>query len=185
MALFYEYLAKGNLREKLSGKDGKFFTWDQRLCIALDAAKGPDYLHNDCNPPIIHRDLKMANIPLDEHLQAKISDFRLLRIFSSANGVNIVTNPVGTPGYRDPKYCESGRSLTKKSDVYSFGVVLLELFNACSVQGDREYIVDWAAQEVQKQDYLQQIVDPRLDGQYDPHSAKKLVTIVYALRNYS
>ncbi|XP_031389392.1 receptor-like protein kinase At3g21340 isoform X2 [Punica granatum] len=175
MALIYEYLAKGNLHENLSGKNANFLTWDQRLCIAVDAAKGLDYLHNDCNPPIIHRDIKTANILLDEHLQAKISDFGLSRIFSSTDGTFITTDPVGTRGYLDPEYCKS-RSLTKKSDVYSFGVVLLELITARPVQG-MEHVVDWAAQEVKKENYLQQIVDPRLDGQYDSDSADKLVTI--------
>ncbi|PKI32455.1 hypothetical protein CRG98_047154 [Punica granatum] len=71
----------------------------------------------------------------------------------------------------------TSRSLTAKSDVYSFGVVILELITARPVQGE-EYIVEWAAQEVKKQGYqIQQIVDPRLDGQYDPDTAEKLVSI--------
>ncbi|XP_031386684.1 probable leucine-rich repeat receptor-like protein kinase At2g28990 isoform X2 [Punica granatum] len=176
MALIYEYMPKGNLHENLSGKNGEVLTWDRRLCIAVDTAKGLDYLHNGCDTPIIHRDIKTANILLDEHLRAKISDFGLSRIFPSVNDILIATNPVGTRGYLDPEYYTS-RSLTAKSDVYSFGVVLLELITARPVQGE-EYIVEWAAQEVKKQGYqIQQIVDPRLDGQYDPDTAEKLVSI--------
>ncbi|OWM76533.1 hypothetical protein CDL15_Pgr005497 [Punica granatum] len=176
MALIYEYMPKGNLHENLSGKNGEVLTWDRRLCIAVDTAKGLDYLHNGCDTPIIHRDIKTANILLDEHLRAKISDFGLSRIFPSVDDILIATNPVGTRGYLDPEYYTS-RSLTAKSDVYSFGVVLLELITARPVQGE-EYLVDWAAREVKKQGYqIQQIVDPKLYGPYDPESAEKLVRI--------
>ncbi|PKI70982.1 hypothetical protein CRG98_008563 [Punica granatum] len=178
----------------ISGKLMRHFTLDEvaRITENFDVEKiigegnfrkvfrgklddGLDYLHNNCNPPNIHRDIKTANILLDEHLQAKISDFGLSRIFSSTNGTFITTDSVGTRGYLDPEYCTS-RSLTKKSDIYSFGVVLLELITARPVQGN-EHVVDWAVREVKKQNYQRQIVDPRLDGQYDSDSADKLVTI--------
>ncbi|KAK7401333.1 hypothetical protein VNO78_12730 [Psophocarpus tetragonolobus] len=122
--LIYEYMANGNLQEHLSGKHSKtkFFTWEDRLHIAMDAASGLEYLQNGCKPTIIHRDIKSTNILLNEHFQAKLSDFGLSKIIPSDGGTHVSTVIAGTPGYLDPEYYTTNR-LTEKSDVYSFGVV--------------------------------------------------------------
>lgn len=94
--------------------------------IALDAAKGLEYLHDTANPPVIYRDLKSSNILLDGEYNAKLSDFGLAKLGPVGDKSHVSTRVMGTYGYCAPEYQRTGQ-LTAKSDVYSFGVVLLEL----------------------------------------------------------
>ncbi|XP_056165048.1 senescence-induced receptor-like serine/threonine-protein kinase isoform X2 [Syzygium oleosum] len=189
MALIYEYMANGNLRQHLSDKvkmhptedHPKVLTWSKRLQIALDAAQGLDYLHNGCKPSIIHRDLKTTNILLNEDFRAKIADFGLSRAFATENESYVSTCPAGTPGYLDPEFQSSG-NLNKKSDVYSFGIILLELITGRppimrSRDGStRIHILQWLIPIVESGD-IQRIMDPGLQGKFDINSAWKVVEI--------
>lgn len=94
--------------------------------IALDAAKGLEYLHDKANPPVIYRDLKSSNILLDNDFNAKLSDFGLAKLGPTGDKSHVSSRVMGTYGYCAPEYQRTGQ-LTVKSDVYSFGVVLLEL----------------------------------------------------------
>ncbi|XP_073142267.1 leucine-rich repeat receptor protein kinase HPCA1-like [Henckelia pumila] len=127
--LIYEYISNGTLRDCLSGKLGFGLDWNQRLRIALDAARGLSYLHELADPPIIHRDVKSTNILLDDHLIAKVADFGLSKLLGDTGKGYVTTQVKGTLGYMDPEYYMT-QQLTEKSDVYSFGVVLLELVTA-------------------------------------------------------
>ncbi|URE19230.1 receptor-like serine threonine-protein kinase [Musa troglodytarum] len=105
LALVYEFMSQGTLQDHLRGKapGATALTWGQRLQIAVEAAQGLEYLHKGCKPPLVHRDVKSANILLSESLEAKIADFGLSRAFDNANHTHVSTAVVGTPGYLDPE----------------------------------------------------------------------------------
>ncbi|XP_074285317.1 proline-rich receptor-like protein kinase PERK15 isoform X2 [Silene latifolia] len=123
--LVYEFISNKTLEYHLHGEGRPPMTWATRLRIALGAAKGLAYLHEDCQPKIIHRDIKAANILIDDEFEAKVADFGLAK-FSFDTDTHVSTRVMGTFGYLAPEYASSGK-LTEKSDVFSFGVVLLEL----------------------------------------------------------
>ncbi|KAH7427551.1 hypothetical protein KP509_10G048900 [Ceratopteris richardii] len=137
--LIYEYLPNGTIRDSLSGKTSILMDWPRRLQVALDSARGLAYLHNEANPPIIHRDIKSANILLDENLVAKVADFGLSKLVGDG-GKDLHTEVRGTLGYLDPEYYTT-KKISDKSDVYSFGVVMLELITSRKPIDEGRYIV--------------------------------------------
>ncbi|XVF86730.1 hypothetical protein PTKIN_Ptkin18bG0065600 [Pterospermum kingtungense] len=180
LALIYEYMENGNLRQHLSETNQDILKWKERLQIAIDAAQGLEYLHNGCKPPIVHRDLKPANILLTGSMEAKIADFGLSKTFVTENVSHITTCPNGTPGYIDPEFQDSG-NLNKKSDVYSFGIILFEIITGqpaiVTRLGRRISILEWLSPIVEKGD-IRGIIDPRLQqGEFDVNAAWKLVEI--------
>lgn len=128
--LVYEYMEYGSLEEMLhstsKGKEKRVLTWEERKKIGRGAAKGLCFLHHNCIPHIIHRDMKSSNVLLDHELEARVSDFGMARLISALDTHLSVSTLAGTPGYVPPEYYQSFRC-TAKGDVYSFGVVLLEL----------------------------------------------------------
>uniref|UniRef100_A0A2N9FBL9 Protein kinase domain-containing protein n=1 Tax=Fagus sylvatica TaxID=28930 RepID=A0A2N9FBL9_FAGSY len=179
-ALIYEYMANGDLRHHLSVTNTNVLNWKERLQIAVDAAHGLEYLHNGCKPPIIHRDLKTPNILLNENMQAKIADFGLSRAFSTENDSHVSTDhPAGTRGYLAPEFQASG-NVNRKSDVYSFGIVLFELITgrpAIIIEPKEHiHIVDWVYPIIESGD-IQNIIDPKLQGEFHTNSAWKAVEI--------
>ncbi|KAG8634832.1 serine/threonine-protein kinase BRI1-like 2 [Manihot esculenta] len=128
--LVYEFMEYGSLDETLHGKlrtrDRRILTWDERKKIARGAAKGLCFLHHNCIPHIIHRDMKSSNVLLDHELEARVSDFGMARLINALDTHLSVSTLAGTPGYVPPEYYQSFRC-TAKGDVYSFGVVLLEI----------------------------------------------------------
>ena len=122
--------------------------WNTRMTIAFGAAKGLHYLHNEADPPVIYRDLKSANILLDEGFHPKLSDFGLAKFGPSEDRSHVSTRVMGTHGYCAPEYASSGK-LTTKSDIYSFGVVLLELITGRRAldgsHGRIRQLVEWVS----------------------------------------
>ncbi|MCO5575997.1 hypothetical protein L7F22_029804 [Adiantum nelumboides] len=125
--LVYEYVSRGNLRENLDEGGTGVKGWEQRLKVAQQTAEALAYLHAAAFPPILHRDVKSANVLLDDNLDAKVADFGVSRLVP--DGVQHVSTAVqGTIGYLDPEYFQT-LQLTDKSDVYSLGVMLVELIS--------------------------------------------------------
>ncbi|CAN6216939.1 unnamed protein product [Urochloa humidicola] len=171
--LIYEFVPNGTLEHHLHGRGMPVMDWPTRLKIAIGAAKGLAYLHEDCHPRIIHRDIKSANILLDYSFEAQVADFGLAKL-SNDTHTHVSTRIMGTFGYLAPEYASSGK-LTDRSDVFSFGVVLLELVTGRKpVDQTRpmgeESLVEWArpvlVDAVETGD-LDAVVDPRLEGAYN------------------
>ncbi|KAI9088427.1 hypothetical protein K1719_029876 [Acacia pycnantha] len=139
--LVYEYMEGGSLEDFVT--DRTRLTWKRRLEIAIDVARALVYLHHECFPPIVHRDVKASNVLLDKHGKAKVTDFGLARVVE--NGVSHVTTMVaGTVGYVAPEYGQTWKATTK-GDVYSFGVLAMELATGRkAVDGGEECLLDWA-----------------------------------------
>ncbi|XP_024522976.1 proline-rich receptor-like protein kinase PERK8 isoform X2 [Selaginella moellendorffii] len=145
--LVYEFVPNGTLEHHLHGKGRPLLDWSLRMKIAVGSARGLAYLHEDCHPKIIHRDIKSSNILLDSNFEAQVADFGLAKLASDAH-THVTTRVMGTFGYLAPEYASSGK-LTDKSDVYSFGVVLLELITGrkpvdTSQPLGEESLVEWS-----------------------------------------
>ncbi|KAL6344913.1 hypothetical protein AAG906_006673 [Vitis piasezkii] len=128
--LVYEFAQNGALSHHLhrpTARGYKPLQWTTRLQIALDAARGLEYIHEHTKPYYVHRDVKTSNILLDSNFRAKIADFGLVKLFEhSPNSAAAASRIVGTFGYLAPEYIRDG-CVTTKSDVYAYGVVLMEL----------------------------------------------------------
>ncbi|XP_048332555.2 probable receptor-like protein kinase At1g80640 isoform X3 [Ziziphus jujuba] len=167
--IVYELMHNGSLETQLHGPSrGSALTWHMRMKIALDAARGLEYLHEHCRPPVIHRDLKSSNILLDANFNAKLSDFGLA-VADGAHKNNIKLS--GTLGYVAPEYLLDGK-LTDKSDVYAFGVVLLELLLGRRpveklARSQCQSIVTWAMPQLTDRSKLPNIVDPVIKDTMD------------------
>ncbi|KAJ1689486.1 hypothetical protein LUZ63_013641 [Rhynchospora breviuscula] len=175
IAVVYEHMEEGNLQDWLRGNAWPL-PWKKRVRIAYESAQGLEYLHKMCNPPLIHRDVKASNILLNTNLEAKISDFGLVRAFTSTH---VTTQVVGTPGYMDPYYASSSE-LTEKSDVYSFGVVLLEIVTGRSpiLHGPHsgQHLTQFVQQRLSKGN-IETILDPNMGGQYNINSIWKVADL--------
>ncbi|CAI9764085.1 unnamed protein product [Fraxinus pennsylvanica] len=166
--LVFEYMENGNLFQALHReiKMGRpELDWYQRYKIALGAAKGIAYLHHDCSPPIIHRDIKSTNILLGEDYEAKIADFGVAKIAEVSPRASECSCFAGTHGYIAPELAYSFK-VTEKSDIYSFGVVLLELVTGRrpieEVYGEGKDIVYWVSTHLNDQDNIVKVLDPKV-----------------------
>nr|XP_017233657.1 PREDICTED: proline-rich receptor-like protein kinase PERK1 [Daucus carota subsp. sativus] len=168
--LVYEFVENSTLEYHLHGKDSPVMDWGTRMRIAIGSAKGLAYLHEDCNPTIIHRDIKSANILLNSKFEAKVADFGLAKFFTDTNHdiTHVTTRVVGTFGYLAPEYASSGRA-SHKSDVFSYGVILLELITGRKPLSkdfsSTDFLVPWAKPLLRlamENNKFNTLVDPRL-----------------------
>ncbi|XP_021907000.1 serine/threonine-protein kinase-like protein ACR4 [Carica papaya] len=179
--LVYEFMAHGSLHQHLHGKNTALkeqLNWVRRVTIAVQAARGIEYLHGYACPPVIHRDIKSSNILIDEEHNARVSDFGLSLLGPADSSSPLAELPAGTLGYLDPEYYRL-HYLTTKSDVYSFGVLLLEILSgrkAIDMQYEEGNIVEWAVPLIKSGD-ISAILDPVLKPAPDLEALKRIANM--------
>ncbi|XP_020234637.1 probable serine/threonine-protein kinase PIX13 isoform X2 [Cajanus cajan] len=179
--LVYEYRQKGSLESHLFRRGPDALSWDIRMKIAIGAAKGLAFLHT-AKKSVIYRDFKSSNILLDGDFNAKLSDFGLAK-FGPVNGRSHVTTRImGTYGYAAPEYMATGH-LYVKSDVYGFGVVLLEMLTGSAALDTNRptgmhNLVEYAMPSLYDKKKLKQIMDPKMDQQYELRAAFHVAQLI-------
>ncbi|KAJ9540266.1 hypothetical protein OSB04_026772 [Centaurea solstitialis] len=180
--LVYEFMPLGSLEDHLHDPkpNMKPLDWNTRMKIAVGTARGLDYLHNHCEPRIIYRDMKSANILLGEGYHPKISDLGLAKFGPLGDKSYVSTRVMGTMGYCAPEYGYTGH-LTIKSDTYSFGVVLLELVTGREAL-DRtkeggQYLIEWAKPMLMDKRRYVKLADPRMKGEFMQRPVRKVVEV--------
>lgn len=167
--LVYEFMPQGTLSRHLFNwaEEGlKPLGWTRRLTIALDVARGVEYLHGLAHQSFIHRDLKPSNILLGDDMRAKVADFGLVRLAPEGKA-SIETRIAGTFGYLAPEYAVTGR-VTTKVDVFSFGVILMELITGRRALDDSQpeesmHLVTWFRRMHLNKDSFRKAIDPTID----------------------
>ncbi|KAI4312217.1 hypothetical protein MLD38_037054 [Melastoma candidum] len=166
--LVYEYMPNGSLSDLLHSSKSGLLDWPTRYRIAIDAAEGLSYLHHDCVPPIVHRDVKSGNILLDAEFGARVADFGVAKVASStaAKGHESMSVIAGSCGYIAPEYAYTLR-VNEKSDIYSFGVVLLELVTGrqpVDPEFGEKDLVKWVCVTLNQKGGVDGVIDPKLDS---------------------
>ncbi|KAG8662416.1 calcium/calmodulin-regulated receptor-like kinase 2 isoform X2 [Manihot esculenta] len=146
--------------------------WEERLQIALDISHGIEYLHEGAVPPVIHRDLKSANILLDQSMRAKVADFGLSKE-EAYDGRN--SSLKGTYGYIDPAYVTTNK-LTTKSDIYSFGIVIFELITAIH---PHQNLMEYISLAAMSRDGVDEILDKKLGEECNIEEVRELAAIAH------
>ncbi|XP_012699908.1 protein NSP-INTERACTING KINASE 3 [Setaria italica] len=188
--LVYPYMPNGTVASKLKEcvNGEPTLDWPRRMRIALGASRGLLYLHEQCDPKIIHRDIKASNVLLDEYLEAIVADFGLAKLVD--HGIShVVTTVRGTVGRIPPEYFMSGHA-SEKTDVFCFGLLLIELVTGRETLELRqnEYqkggILEWA-RDLLEQNQLSSFADKKLRNSYDTVELVKMIQIALLCTMYS
>ncbi|XP_009362500.1 BRASSINOSTEROID INSENSITIVE 1-associated receptor kinase 1 isoform X1 [Pyrus x bretschneideri] len=181
--LVYPYMSNGSvascLRDRPEGQPA--LDWPIRQRIALGSARGLAYLHDHCDPKIIHRDVKAANILLDDEFEAVVGDFGLAKLMDYKD-THVTTAVRGTIGHIAPEYLSTGKS-SEKTDVFGYGVMLLELitgqraFDLARLANDDDVmLLDWV-KGLLKDRRLETLVDADLNGNYVDDEVEQLIQV--------
>lgn len=188
--LVYEFIENGNLSQHLHGSGMEPLSWPARVQIALDSARGLEYIHEHTVPVYIHRDIKSANILIDRNFRAKVADFGLTKL-TEVGGASAAfpTRLVGTFGYMPPEYAQFGE-VSPKVDVYAFGVVLYEIISAKEaivriddVSAESKGLVtlfESILKDPNGRESLRSLIDPRLGNNYMLDSVWKMAQLARA-----
>ncbi|CAF2091287.1 hypothetical protein BRARA_F03661 [Brassica rapa] len=180
--LVYPYMPNGSVADRLrdSYGDKPSLDWNRRICIALGAARGLVYLHEQCNPKIIHRDVKAANILLDESFEAIVGDFGLAKLLDQRDS-HVTTAVRGTIGHIAPEYLSTGQS-SEKTDVFGFGILILELVTGHKMidpvngQIRKGMILSWV-RTLKAEKRFAEMVDRDLKGKFDELVLEEVVEL--------
>ncbi|XVF67172.1 hypothetical protein PTKIN_Ptkin10aG0099300 [Pterospermum kingtungense] len=181
--LVYPFMVNGSvascLRERPASQEP--LGWAIRKRIALGVARGLTYLHDHCDPKIIHRDVKAANILLDEEFEAVIGDFGLAKLMDCKD-THVTSAVRGTIGHISPEYLSTGK-FSEKTDVFGYGVMLLELitgqraFDLARLANDDEVmLLEWV-KRLLKESKLETLVDSDLKGDYREEEVEQLIQV--------
>ncbi|KAI3828061.1 hypothetical protein L1987_02156 [Smallanthus sonchifolius] len=183
--LVYEYIENGNLSQHLHGSGHDPLPWSTRIQVALDSARGLEYIHEHTVHVYVHCDIKSANILIDKNFHGKVADFGLTRLTK----VGSKSHLAGTFGYMPPEYLRRGE-VSPKVDVYAFGVVLYELISAKQAviivdDSDHESkslisLFDEVLSQADPKDDLVKMIDPRLGDNYPLDSVHKMAQLAKA-----
>ncbi|KAF1869913.1 hypothetical protein Lal_00017490 [Lupinus albus] len=187
--LVYEFIENGNLSEHLRGSARDPLPWPTRVQIALDSARGLEYIHEHTVPVYIHRDIKSANILIDKNFRGKVgyvADFGLTKLTEVGSSSLPTGRLVGTFGYMPPEYAQYG-DVSPKVDVYAFGVVLYELISAkeAIIQASESIadskglvaLFEGVLNQPDSTEDLCKLVDSRLGDNYPIDSVRKLAQL--------
>ncbi|MBA0837752.1 hypothetical protein Goarm_009883 [Gossypium armourianum] len=176
--LVYPYMSNGSVATRLKAKPA--LDWGTRKRIALGAARGLLYLHEQCDPKIIHRDVKAANILLDDDCEAIVGDFGLAKLLDHQES-HVTTAVRGTVGHIAPEYLSTGQS-SEKTDVFGFGILLLELISGLralqvgKTANQKGAILDWVI-KIHQEKKLELLVDKDLKNNYDRIEVEEMVRV--------
>uniref|UniRef100_A0ACD5US28 Uncharacterized protein n=1 Tax=Avena sativa TaxID=4498 RepID=A0ACD5US28_AVESA len=181
--LVYPYMANGSVASRLRERQPNEppLEWEKRTRIALGSARGLSYLHDHCDPKIIHRDVKAANILLDEDFEAVVGDFGLAKLMDYKD-THVTTAVRGTIGHIAPEYLSTGKS-SEKTDVFGYGIMLLELitgqraFDLARLANDDDVmLLDWV-KGLLKEKKIEMLLDPDLQGVYAEQEVEGLIQV--------
>ncbi|GLU06853.1 hypothetical protein SLE2022_238430 [Rubroshorea leprosula] len=181
--LVYPYMANGNvascLRERPSSQPP--LDWPTRKQIALGSARGLSYLHDHCDPKIVHRDVKAANILLNEEFEAVVGNFGWVKLMDYKD-THVRTAVCGTVGHIAPEYISTGKS-SEKTDVFGYGILLLELitgqraFDVARLANDNDVmLLDWV-KGLLNEKKLEMLVDPDLQNKYVESEVEQVIQV--------
>lgn len=183
--LIYPHMSNGSVASRLKGKP--VLDWSTRKRIALGAARGLLYLHEQCDPKIIHRDVKAANILLDDYCEAVVGDFGLAKLLDHQDS-HVTTAVRGTVGHIAPEYLSTGQS-SEKTDVFGFGILLLELITGQralefgKAANQKGAILDWV-RKIHQEKKLEMLVDKDLKSDYDRVELEEMVQVALLCTQY-
>ncbi|KAJ0709207.1 putative protein kinase RLK-Pelle-LRR-XI-1 family [Helianthus annuus] len=183
--LLYDFLPNGTLGTLLHEGNVEVVEWETRFKIALGVAEGLAYLHHDCVPPILHRDVKVENILLGDRNDACLADFGLARYLEDDNAsFSVKPQFAGSYGYMAPEYANMLK-ITEKSDVFSYGVVLLEIITGKKPVDESfsegQHVIQWVRDHLKSKKDPVHIIDRKLHGNPDSQIQEMLQALGIAL----
>lgn len=175
--LIYEYMPNGSLADALHARNHLLADWVIRYNIAVGIAQGLCYLHHDCFPLVVHRDVKSNNILLDSNLDVRVADFGLAKLIEKNESMSMVA---GSYGYIAPEYAYTLK-VDEKSDIYSFGVVLMELLTG-RMPVDPEFgeagsIVEWVREKIRSRQGLVEALDSNIGAMHN-HVQEEMILVL-------
>ncbi|CAN1811614.1 Probable LRR receptor-like serine/threonine-protein kinase At2g23950 [Linum perenne] len=184
--LVYPYMSNGSVASRLRGKPA--LDWNARKRIAIGAARGLLYLHEQCDPKIIHRDVKAANVLLDDYCEAVVGDFGLAKLLDHADS-HVTTAVRGTVGHIAPEYLSTGQS-SEKTDVFGFGILLIELITGMRALefgksvNQKGAMLEWV-KKIQKEKREEELVDRELrSSSYDRIEVGEMLQVAVLCTQY-